>query len=75
VLRDDPRWTREAIVAAQQGSAPQRINLETPIRVMVLYATALAAESGDVLFFEDIYGHDDKLLRQLRMRKPLPSTL
>jgi murein L,D-transpeptidase YcbB/YkuD len=72
VLRDDAAWTRQAIVAAQEGGAPQRIDLATPIRVMVLYATALATESGEVLFFEDIYGHDEKLLRQLRARRPLP---
>lgn len=73
VLRDDPRWTREAIIAAQQGRDSQRINLAKPIRVMVLYATALATEAGTVLFFEDIYGHDQRLLRQLRARPPLPA--
>ncbi len=72
VLRDDPKWTRAAIVAAQQAGGPQRINLSKPIRVMVIYATALATESGDVLFFEDIYGHDERLLRQLLARAPLP---
>jgi murein L,D-transpeptidase YcbB/YkuD len=72
VLRNDPAWNREAIVAAQQGSEPVRVNLAQPIRVMILYATALATESGDVLFFEDIYGHDTRLARQLRARKPLP---
>ena len=73
VLRGDARWTREAIVAAQQGGGPTRINLAAPIRVMILYATAIATESGEVLFFEDLYGHDQKLLRQLRKRKPLPA--
>lgn len=72
VLRNDPAWTREAIVAAMHGVAPVRVNLAQPIRVMILYATALATESGEVLFFEDIYGHDARLDRQLRMRKPLP---
>jgi murein L,D-transpeptidase YcbB/YkuD len=72
VLRDDPAWNRERIVAAQQGTAPVRVNLAQPIRVMILYATALATESGEVLFFEDIYGHDARLARQLRNRKPLP---
>jgi len=72
VLRNDPAWSRDAIVAAQQGSTPLRVNLAQPIRVMILYATALATEAGEVLFFEDIYGHDARLARQLRSRKPLP---
>ena len=72
VLRNDPAWSREAIAAALQGPAPVRVNLAQPIRVMILYATALATESGAVLFFKDIYGHDARLERQLRARKPLP---
>jgi murein L,D-transpeptidase YcbB/YkuD len=28
---------------------------------MILYGTVLATESGDVLFFDDIYGGDKKL--------------
>lgn len=32
-----------------------------PIRVMIVYATALAQEDGTVVFFDDIYGHDRKL--------------
>ncbi len=72
VLRNEPAWTRDAIIAAQRGSAPVRVNLAQPIRVMILYATALATEGGEVLFFDDLYGHDARLLRQLRARKPLP---
>ena len=48
------------------GTAPsQRINLTQPINVLILYATALATEGGPVLFFEDLYGYDQKLERQL----------
>jgi murein L,D-transpeptidase YcbB/YkuD len=28
---------------------------------MILYGTALATESGQIQFFDDIYGHDRKL--------------
>ena len=76
VLRSDPAWTRDAILAAQQdGNAdgrPMRINLAQPIRVMMVYATAIAAESGQVLFFEDIYRHDTRLVQLLGQRRPLP---
>jgi murein L,D-transpeptidase YcbB/YkuD len=72
VLRNEPGWSRDAIMAAQQGPSPVRVNLAQPIRVMVLYATAIATEAGDVLFLDDLYGHDARLLRQLRARKPLP---
>lgn len=73
VLRDEPTWTREAIVAAMNGTRPLRVDLRTPIRVFIVYGTAVARENGSVLFFEDVYGHDASLQRLLevsRSRKP-----
>lgn len=62
VLRDTPGdWTPAKIGAAMHGEKALRVNLSRPIPVMILYATALATEEGDVLFFEDIYGHDRKV--------------
>ncbi len=54
-------WTRESIAAAMNGTDNVRVNLKTPIRVLILYGTALATEDGGILFFADIYGHDRKL--------------
>jgi len=62
VLRDTPgNWTPAAIEAAMNGAQPQQVKLAKPIRVMILYTTALATEAGPVLFFDDIYGYDRKL--------------
>jgi len=63
VLRDEPTWTRESILAAMNGERSRQINLRAPIRVFIVYGTAVATESGSVLFFEDIYGHDARLAR------------
>lgn len=66
VLQDAPGdWTREKIQAAMNGTSTIRVNLTRPINVLILYATALATEAGPVLFFDDIYGYDKKLERQL----------
>ena len=66
VLRNAPGdWSRENIELAMSGEPNQRVTLSKPIRVMVLYGTVIAAESGRVLFFDDIYGHDRKLERLL----------
>lgn len=54
-------WTPETIVAAMNGTDSFRVNLTTPIRVLILYGTALATEDGPVMFFADVYGHDRKL--------------
>jgi len=63
VLRNaDGVWDTARIDAAmQQGPDSFRVELRTPIRVMVLYGTAQATEAGPVLFFNDIYGQDRKL--------------
>ena len=62
VLRDTAgSWDDAKITAAMHGGTPLRVELKEPIRVMILYGTALATEAGAVDFFEDIYGHDRKL--------------
>jgi L,D-transpeptidase YcbB len=61
VLRNNPEWTPQRIDAAMNAETGTRINLAQPIRVFLIYATALAVEDGRVLFFEDIYHHDEKL--------------
>jgi murein L,D-transpeptidase YcbB/YkuD len=69
VLREAPGdWTEEKIEEAMKGEPNQRVNLSTPIQVMILYATAIATESGQVLFFDDIYGHDERLEQLLRAK-------
>ncbi len=58
-------WTPAAITAAMNGSDTFRVDLKTPIQVLILYATAFATEGGAVQFFDDIYGYDRRLARQL----------
>jgi murein L,D-transpeptidase YcbB/YkuD len=72
VLRDQPEWTRERIREAMNGTKPTRINLAMPIRVFILYGTAVATETRGMLFFEDIYGHDARLEEALAGHKVAP---
>jgi len=62
VLHDAPGdWTPGKVEAEMNGTVTRRVVLAKPIRVLILYATVLATEAGDVLFFDDIYGHDGRL--------------
>ena len=62
VLRNNPgQWNAEKVLAAMQQPQSQRVELVKPIKVMILYATALATEAGPVEFFEDLYGNDRRL--------------
>jgi murein L,D-transpeptidase YcbB/YkuD len=58
VLRDDPTWTRERIAQAMNGTLRLQVDLKEPIRVYIVYGTAIAREDGTVLFLEDVYGLD-----------------
>lgn len=62
-------WSVAAVNAAMEGADNRRVTLAAPVPVMVLYATALATEAGPVLFFDDIYGYDQRLARMLRARQ------
>jgi murein L,D-transpeptidase YcbB/YkuD len=68
VLRDSPEWTRDKIEAAMNGSKPVTVTLKNRIRVFIVYGTAIATEQGNVLFFDDIYHHDERLLKALEAR-------
>jgi murein L,D-transpeptidase YcbB/YkuD len=71
VLRDEPGWTREAILAAMAAPDPLRVDLARPIRVVFFYSTAVVTpEDGLVRFANDIYGQDVKLDGALARRPP-----
>ena len=71
VLKDAPGdWTKEKIEAAMNGTSTVRVNLAKPINVLILYGTALATEAGPTMFFDDIYGYDQKLEQQLGLDAP-----
>jgi murein L,D-transpeptidase YcbB/YkuD len=72
VLRDNPgAWDAEKVDSAMHATSSSRVILTHPIKVMVLYATALALEDGSIQFFDDIYGHDRQLEVLLRQRANL----
>jgi murein L,D-transpeptidase YcbB/YkuD len=70
VLRDSPEWTREKIQAAMNGTSSVTVTLKNRIRIFFVYGTALVTEKGDALFFDDIYGHDQRLEAALNSRRP-----
>jgi murein L,D-transpeptidase YcbB/YkuD len=70
VLKDQPEWTRDRILAAMSGTQPRRVNLARPIQVILFYITAVVMpEDGTIRFAEDIYGHDAILDRALARQR------
>jgi L,D-transpeptidase YcbB len=69
-LRQKPEWTREKIEAAMEGKKDDvYVNLARPIAVKIIYQTVVAQPNGDVHFYDDVYGHDAKLIAQLTPAK------
>jgi murein L,D-transpeptidase YcbB/YkuD len=74
VLRAQPGWTRERIREAMQGEKTFQVILARPIPVLIVYATAVVPEEGDVHFFQDLYGQDAQLEELLAKGYPYPSS-
>jgi murein L,D-transpeptidase YcbB/YkuD len=56
VLKDQPAWNRDAILAAMSGPVSRRVDLTRPIQVILFYITALVMpEDGAIHFADDIY--------------------
>jgi len=66
LLQDDPRWSREKILATIASGAEQIVPLATTIPVHLWYWTAWVDEHGLVNFRKDIYTRDGVLAKALR---------
>jgi murein L,D-transpeptidase YcbB/YkuD len=66
LLRDDPRWSRQKILASIERGTEQVVQLPTRIPVHLLYWTAWANEDGVVHFYKDIYQRDKVLDKALQ---------
>jgi murein L,D-transpeptidase YcbB/YkuD len=67
LLRDQPKWTLDAVKAAMQsGPDNQQVNLTQPVPVVIIYLTALVEENGEVYF------HDQRLNAVLAKGPPYP---
>ncbi len=66
-------WTLALVQKAMDsGKDNRQVNLATRIPVLILYVTAVAEEDGTVHFFDDIYGHDQRLNAALAKGPPYP---
>jgi murein L,D-transpeptidase YcbB/YkuD len=69
VLREQPGWSRDRVVEAMQGTESISVKVKHPIQVVLMYATAVVMSNGEVHFFQDIYGEDAVLEKELAARR------
>ncbi len=71
VLRNNSGWDLQQVESAMHtGRDNLRVNLASPIPVMVVYQTAAVEDNGEVHFFHDIYLHDATLEQELAKGYP-----
>ena len=67
ILARDRGWSSGNVGAAIQRGRNQHVNLNTPIPVHITYFTVRVEKSGKLSYFGDIYGHDSRMARALKL--------
>lgn len=67
ILARDRGWSSSAVGAAIQRGRNQHVNLNNPIPVHITYFTVRVEKSGKLSYFGDIYGHDSRIARALKL--------
>jgi murein L,D-transpeptidase YcbB/YkuD len=70
VLQYNPKWTRQAIIAAIEKGEQRVVRLPEPIPVHLVYLTAWVNEGGKINFRNDIYERDKPLYEALKQSPP-----
>jgi len=70
LLRKDPKWNRESILATIDKRIERTVLLPESIPIHLLYWTTWADEDGTVQFRNDIYGRDKLLYDALAEEPP-----
>ncbi|HEX4965278.1 MAG TPA: L,D-transpeptidase family protein [Thermoanaerobaculia bacterium] len=71
LLRENPKWTPEAIQEAIDSGEHQAIPLPRPLPVYILYWTAWVDPDGTVQLRRDLYGHDATIAQALAHEPPV----
>jgi murein L,D-transpeptidase YcbB/YkuD len=70
LLKNDPQWTREKILAAISDTQTKIVRLAEPIPIHVLYLTAWVDSEGTINFRDDIYERDAVVAQALNQKPP-----
>jgi murein L,D-transpeptidase YcbB/YkuD len=65
LLRDEPEWTEEKIVAAMHKGKERYVQLKETVPVFIAYLTAWVSGEGALQFREDIYKRDERLAKTI----------
>jgi murein L,D-transpeptidase YcbB/YkuD len=61
LLRNEPTWPKEKILAAMKTTKQQQANLKERVPILIVYHPVTANEAGELTFHKDIYGREPQL--------------
>lgn len=61
VLRDQKEWTPEKINTAMNSARPVEVAVKKKIPVVITYFTSWVDDEGQLVFRDDVYGHDKRM--------------
>ncbi|MFN8290542.1 MAG: L,D-transpeptidase family protein [Chitinophagaceae bacterium] len=65
LLRNDPDWPKDKIVAAMNNTVEKSVRLKKPVPVFIIYYTAWVDNDGNMNFRDDVYKHDEELMKKM----------
>jgi len=65
LLKDNSRWTEQAIDSAMDSDKEKYVKLTSAVPVFIYYFTAWVDEAGLLQFRKDIYRHDEDIANRL----------
>lgn len=74
VLQNQEGWSQERIDSMLQSNQHRQVGLKTTIPVLFFYTTAFYEQDDKLTFYNDIYGHDSKLVAALLNVKDMPDS-
>jgi len=72
VLKGNPGWTREKMMAEIEKGKEQIVRLREPVDIHIIYLTAWVDDEGFLHFRDDVYERDARLDESLREKPPRP---
>jgi murein L,D-transpeptidase YcbB/YkuD len=74
VLRDQKEWTPEKISSAMNSTKPVEVAVKNKIPVVITYFTTYVDDERQLVFREDIYGHDKRMADRMFISSSAPAT-
>lgn len=65
LLQDNPEWTADKIDEAMNSGEEKYVKLKSAVPVLITYYTAWVDENGLLHFADDIYDHDQEIMRKM----------